>query len=97
MRTASLLLILVSSLPVFGETSRVDKPNRPPLYVSFTMDCERIAQECSAGGPKTWALSERAIRGFCETLLAAGLPPTLFVVPETGERHQDLLRSLHER
>jgi peptidoglycan/xylan/chitin deacetylase (PgdA/CDA1 family) len=42
-------------------------------------------------------LSERAIRGYCEPLLEAGFPPTLFVVPETGQEHGGLLKDLSKR
>ena len=66
----------------------------PPLYVTFTMDCERIAAESPPGGPATWELSERAIHGFCRMLLDKGFPPTLFVTPECARHHRELLRDL---
>ncbi|MHC4673362.1 MAG: cupin domain-containing protein, partial [Planctomycetota bacterium] len=69
------------------------KSKCPKLYVSFTMDCERIGSECMAGGPRSWELSERAIHGYCETLLAAGITPTLFIVPECGQQHAELFKS----
>lgn len=81
-----------SSLSVIGPAA-----DKPTLYVSFTMDCERIGEECMAGGPKDWELSERAIRGYCTRLLDAGIPPTLFIVPETGQRHAALFRELEAR
>ena len=65
-----------------------------PLYVVFSMDCERIASESPPGGPETWELSERAIEAYTRTLIDAGFPPTLFCVPECGVRHADLLRDL---
>ena len=65
-----------------------------PLYVVFTMDCERIATLVPEDGPESWALSERAITGFCETLLADGITPTLFLMPEAAQRHRRLLRDL---
>ena len=67
------------------------------LHVAFTMDCERIRAESPPGGPKSWALSERAIRGYCEILLRHGYPPTLFLTPECSQRHADLLGRLAER
>jgi peptidoglycan/xylan/chitin deacetylase (PgdA/CDA1 family) len=67
------------------------------LYVVFSMDCERIASESPPGGPETWELSERSIVAFCEILQAAGFPPTLYVVPECGERHAQMLRELGMR
>jgi len=70
------------------------RPRREPLYVVFTMDCERIAAESPEGGPEDWDLSERAIAGFCETLLGEGIRPTLFLMPETAQRHKRLLRGL---
>ncbi|MBN1640679.1 MAG: polysaccharide deacetylase family protein [Anaerolineae bacterium] len=68
-----------------------------PLYVAFTMDCERIAAESPPGGPVSWELSERAIRGYCEALLAHGCPPTLFLTPECAARHAALLEGLAAR
>lgn len=66
-----------------------------PLYVVFTMDCERIGVESSfpgGGGPKIWELSERAIRGFCRILLDKGIAPTLFLTPECAQQHNQMLR-----
>ncbi len=64
--------------------------------VCFTMDCERVASESPspAGGPVTWDLSERAIRGYAERLLAAGYPPTLFATPECAAHHANLFHDL---
>ena len=67
------------------------------LYVAFTMDCERIAAESVTGGPETWELGESAIRGYGERLLRCGFTPTFFCVPESAERHRDLLLGLVER
>jgi predicted deacetylase len=61
------------------------------------MDCERLKSECHCGGPESWASSEKSIQGFCETLLDAGIPPTLFVVPETAQQHSQLLCTLAGR
>jgi hypothetical protein len=61
------------------------------------MDCERIAVESPPGGPASWELSERAIRGYCTRLLDRGYPPTLFVVPECAQQHADLLGQLAKR
>jgi peptidoglycan/xylan/chitin deacetylase (PgdA/CDA1 family) len=62
------------------------------VHVAFTMDCEAIAEFSHSGGPATWELGERAIRGFCDTLVAAGFAPTLFVVPRCAERLAASLR-----
>jgi len=68
-----------------------------PIHVAFTMDCERIAAESPPGGPASWELSERAIRGYSERLLERGHRPTLFLMPECAQRHADLLGRLAER
>jgi polysaccharide deacetylase len=68
-----------------------------PLYVTFTMDCERIAAESPTGGPVSMESSERSISGFCDRLLDAGFPPTLFCVPELGEYHADTLRGYADK
>jgi len=83
--------------PVRQEAPLKGDGGHPTLYVSFTMDCERIRSECMAGGPSSWELSERAIRGYSETLLAAGITPTLFVVPECGQQHAELFKALAKR
>jgi hypothetical protein len=62
------------------------------LHIAWTMDCERIASESPPGGPATWELSERAIRGYCDTLLDVGAFPTLFLTPECAKRHTAMLR-----
>jgi len=67
-----------------------------PLYIAWTMDCERIALESPPGGPATWELSERAIRGYCDTLLGAGALPTLFLTPECAARHAAMFRDYAE-
>jgi hypothetical protein len=61
------------------------------------MDCERIAAESPPGGPTSWEVSERAIRGYCERLLAHGCPPTLFLTPECAAQHAAMLCALAER
>ncbi len=68
-----------------------------PLYVTFTMDCERIAAESPPGGPKTWKLSERAIRGYCGLLLESSMAATLFLTPECGQQHKGMLKGLESR
>ncbi|HID95421.1 MAG TPA: hypothetical protein EYP53_05110 [Candidatus Latescibacteria bacterium] len=67
------------------------------LYVSFTMDCERIARLSPPGGPEDWNISERAIKGFAETLFENNLIGTFFIVPETAERHRELFLELEKR
>jgi peptidoglycan/xylan/chitin deacetylase (PgdA/CDA1 family) len=58
------------------------------------MDCEQVDRLASQGGPATWDLGERAIRGYCETLEAHGLGATLFVVPQAAARYRDALLQL---
>jgi hypothetical protein len=67
------------------------------VYVTFTMDCERIAAFSPPGGPRDWGLSERAIRGFAEALERHGLVATFFIVPETAQQHKELFLGLEER
>jgi hypothetical protein len=64
------------------------------LYVCFTMDCEQINEFACQGGPTTWELGERAIRGYCEALMAHGLTATLFVVPQGAPRYRNTLFEL---
>lgn len=54
------------------------------LYVSMTMDVERIIEHSPLGGPPTWEFSERSVRNYCNLLAERGLPATLFVVPDTA-------------
>ena len=42
-----------------------------PLHLLFTMDCEALAEHSRSGGPPTWELAERAVRGFCDALIPA--------------------------
>ena len=74
-----------------------DEVVRDDLYVCFTMDCERIRKFSPPGGPETWKLSERAIRGFAEILLTHGLVGTFFIVPETAHRHRGLFLELERK
>lgn len=67
-----------------------------PLHIAFTMDCERIRAESPPGGPESWELSERAIRGYCERLSGRGYHPTLFLTPECAQRHAKMLVRLAE-
>jgi len=62
-----------------------------PLYVTFTMDCEAVARESPEGGPRTWALGERAMRGFAETLNNEDLRGAYFAVPRTAKRLGNVL------
>lgn len=66
------------------------------LDVMFTMDCEAIADLAAEGGPKTWEFCGKAIAGYCETLFARNLKPTLFVVPYTAEKIAPLLLEMEK-
>jgi len=64
------------------------------LFVTFTMDCEAVARESPEGGPRTWALAERAMRGFAQTLNDEGLRGTYFVVPRVAKRFPSVLADI---
>jgi peptidoglycan/xylan/chitin deacetylase (PgdA/CDA1 family) len=68
--------------------------NNNALYVVFTMDCEQVG--ANQGGPIDWSLGERAIQGYCQTLLDHNLTATLFLVPQAAERYYQALRPLVE-
>jgi len=70
---------------------------REKIYVTFTMDCERIKRFSPVGGPETWELSEHAIEGFSEVLSAKNLLATFFIVPETAYQHRDLFLDLEKK
>jgi len=67
------------------------------VFVCFTMDCETLQGRAGAGGPATWDLAERAMRGYTEYLDRRGYRATLFLVPETAQTlshvAQDLARA----
>lgn len=60
------------------------------LYITFTMDCERIKKFSPPGGPESWEISERAIRGYSKILLECNMKCTFFIVPETALKHRDI-------
>jgi len=64
------------------------------LFVTWTMDCETIAQESPTGGPLDWELSERAMRGYVEALADRGHRATLFLIPRLAEVQAELLVEL---
>jgi len=65
------------------------------LYVTFTMDCERIAEHApEGGGPKSWQVSEEAIRRFAEVLTQKGLKGGFCIQPETAKEHSQLFLRL---
>lgn len=68
--------------------------DKPPLYILFTMDCEPVTRRAVKTGPKTWALSARAIEGFCDRLSNASYPATLFVSTGCAEEHGPLMEEL---
>ncbi|HWQ14539.1 MAG TPA: hypothetical protein VNL77_17205 [Roseiflexaceae bacterium] len=72
--------------------------DRPALHIVFTMDCDVVALKRSARDvPHSWEQSARAIEGYCNRLLAAGFPPTLFVSHEAAAEHTPLLEELAGR
>ena len=70
-------------------------PDADKLFVTWTMDCETI-QEVSpvTGGPATWELAERSMRGFVEALAARGHRATLFLIPHLAEGLPEVVREL---
>lgn len=68
--------------------------NNNSLFVVFTMDCEQVG--ANQGGPHDWDLGERAILGYCRTLLDHGLTATLFLVPRAADRYRRTVRPLME-
>ena len=67
------------------------------LFMTFTMDVERIAERSPTGGPVSWEQSERAIRGFADALSRHDLVATLFITPETAAVHKPLFIELEQR
>ena len=68
---------------------------RPKLFVTWTMDCETIQEESPAtGGPETWDLAERSMRGYVESLAARGHTATLFLIPRLAEGLPTVVREL---
>ena len=65
------------------------------LFVCWTMDCETIQPESPAtGGPATWELAERSMRGYVESLAARGHRATLFLIPRLAEGLPEVVREL---
>ncbi|MCL6541600.1 MAG: hypothetical protein K6T87_13640 [Roseiflexus sp.] len=71
--------------------------SRLTIHVLFTLDCESIAIRAAKEGPRSWEQSARAIEGYCNRLLRAGYPPTLFVAPQCAVEHTPLLEELAGR
>lgn len=67
------------------------------LYIIFTMDCERIRKYSPPGGPETWELSEKAIKGYTKILADHGYTGTLFIVPNTAEYHRELFLEIKDQ
>ncbi|MHA1340104.1 MAG: hypothetical protein ACTSRZ_19670 [Promethearchaeota archaeon] len=67
---------------------------RKKLFISFTMDVERIASESISGGPISWALSEESIKSYADVLNKKGLVATYFAVPYVAKIHADLFKNL---
>ena len=67
------------------------------IFITFTMDVERIAERSPTGGPVSWEQSERAIRGFADVLSKNDLVATLFITPETAAVHPQLFFELEQR
>jgi peptidoglycan/xylan/chitin deacetylase (PgdA/CDA1 family) len=69
--------------------------NSQQLVVTWTMDCETVQEESPAtGGPATWDLAERSMRGYVESLAARGHKVTLFLIPRLAEGLPEAVREL---
>jgi len=65
------------------------------LHLCCLMDCERVARYApDMGGPASWDLSERAIRGFSKIILDRGLKGSFGIHPETAYQHRELFLEL---
>jgi peptidoglycan/xylan/chitin deacetylase (PgdA/CDA1 family) len=65
------------------------------LFFTYTMDCERIAQESYLkNGAPSWEISERAILGMAEVLQAKGMKGGFYPTPATAERQADVFHDL---
>ena len=64
------------------------------LYVTWTMDCETIGEECVTGGPQNWELSERAMRGYVRALADREHRVTLFLIPRLAEAQAHVVLDL---
>ncbi|MFQ6094010.1 MAG: polysaccharide deacetylase family protein [bacterium] len=74
----------------------MEEKSKSNLYVTFTMDCERIKRYSLSGGPETWEFSERSIRGFAELLKDYGMKGTFFIIPATAEKQRRLFGELEK-
>ena len=76
----------------FKEAVYMPKQN---LYVINLMDCERVARYApDMGGPESWSLSEKAIKGWATLLSDMGFKGFFGVHPESASQHRDLLLEL---
>lgn len=66
------------------------------LHVAWTMDCETIDEESPTGGPESWALSARAMRGYVERLAEIGHRATLLLIPRAAESQPEVLAELRD-
>ncbi|MBS10547.1 MAG: hypothetical protein CME19_02945 [Gemmatimonadetes bacterium] len=76
----------------------------PPVYILMTMDCEsahidvsKHGRSMSSSGPADYEESERSIRGFVETIEAAGYPATLLLHPEVAAAHSEMLLDVQSK
>lgn len=70
---------------------------RTPLYVLFTLECAPASTKGGHDGPASWELSCRAVEGYCDVLLPAGYPPTLFLDPGAADEHAPMIEELAGR
>ena len=80
--------------PSIHEDAPVDK-----LHVVITMDVEppTSGTHPAASGPKSWADSDRFIRGYAERAAEFGFPVTFFIHPEVAVEQAGLFAEMKER
>ncbi len=71
---------------------RPQEPLVNQIHLSWTIDCEATQKAVNDA-----ALGERAVRAFCDILLAAGLKATLYVFQADARAYPRLLRELASR
>ena len=65
------------------------------LHLLVKMDCERVARYApDMGGPESWSLSEKAIKGWATLLSKRGLVGSFGIHPEAAAHHKELFLEL---
>ncbi|MBD3350157.1 MAG: polysaccharide deacetylase family protein [Candidatus Lokiarchaeota archaeon] len=67
------------------------------IYITFTMDVERIGEKSPPGGPKSWGISKNSIESYERLLRKYEYPVTFFITPNAGEKHAELFKNLNRQ